>query len=241
MTSVALKILDLYWSIFRLWCFLLHPSELIENVWTSSLLAFPCGSTVGAAVAKTVLETWLPLAAWLLSKAKKQETLMSVLWKGRGKHPVFLMRVQVLKLTDLVESYVPSHEPVLRGITYQQGIVHRVAAHLFPFVLPQFLLLFLVTFFTSSISDVCFILQYYFQLPEESNQGKQCRFLFCSVMADWLPLCCNSTSIFMGTNKPCGRQNSNTKSRTYREPIYTWIVSFLYSHFSVWSVFTSEW
>ena len=59
---------------------------------------------------------------------------MSVLWKGRGKHPVLLMSMQVLKLTDLVKSYVPSHEPVLRGKTYQQGIVHRVTAHLFPFV-----------------------------------------------------------------------------------------------------------
>lgn len=44
-----------------------------DNFSDSTLVAFPCCFTVGTAVEKTALATWLPLAARLLSKGQKPQ------------------------------------------------------------------------------------------------------------------------------------------------------------------------
>lgn len=43
----------------------------IQTLPLSLFQMFPCGVPVGAAVTNTVLATWVQLAAWLLSRGKK--------------------------------------------------------------------------------------------------------------------------------------------------------------------------
>ena len=104
---------------------------------------------------------------------------------------------------------------------------------LFTVVLLRFLSLSLFTVFTSSISGVPFL------LPCRANRGNNASSSFGFTKADALPVM--PTLIFSGKHRAWLQTEYHNEREVYREPGYTRMVSFFYSHYTVTSVFNLGW